>query len=491
MNRLLTIKNLKPLIFLALVFAPFSFTALAQELTVKIKIISTNQINVEGSFKDEITSSRNWSFLQDYADVSNLADRIENLQLVDNKGEKVELKKFNAGEYLASRNPISFKYQVNLTPSKKITDAAHTSWLTETRGLLMLADLLPNIKSKNILIDFDLPKDWKILSSETLLSENAFNLKNVENAVFLVGKNLREKQFQIDKTTLSFAFAGDWKFSDDEALEMASSILAEHKNIFKEIAASKVQIVLSPFPQENSNPDRWRAETRGSTITIISGALPHKSQAIQRLHEQLRHETFHLWLPNSLALSGNYDWFYEGFTIYHALRTGVELNQIRFEDFLNTLGKAYDLSEDQVIPLIEASNKRWTGSGNFIYAKGLVVAFLCDIALLQSSKGRRNLKDVFRQLYQKHRIPNQIEDGNLAVTRILKGFPELISIIQNYIEGKSKINWENDLALFGIVPEKSNFGVQLKVMSNLNGRQKDLLDKLGYNQWRKILQKTK
>jgi predicted metalloprotease with PDZ domain len=290
---------------------------------------------------------------------------------------------------------------------------------------------------------------------------------------------------------IRLAIAGNWQFSDAEAVEMTKSIVEEYLKIFDQLPKSLSQIILSPFPQENPNSDRWRAETRGSTVTIVSGVLPYKSQAIQRLHEQLRHEIFHLWLPNSLALSGNYDWFYEGFTIYHALRTGVELNQIRFEDFLNTLGKAYDLSEEQTNSLVELSNKRWMGTGNVVYAKGLVVAFLCDAALLQASKGKRNLKNVFRQVYEKHQRPNQIEDGNSAITNILRGFPELKPILENYIAGRAKIDWENDLTALGIEQEKSDFGVQLKVATKLNGRQKDLLDKLGYNQWRKILQKTR
>ena len=200
-------------------------------------------------------------------------------------------------------------------------------------------------------------------------------------------------------------------------------------------------------------------------------------------------------MPNGLSLSGNYDWFYEGFTIYHALRTGVELNQIRFEDYLNTLGRAFEmaqvLTESQQISLIEAADRRWSGTSNLVYAKGLIVAFLCDVALLRESKGKRNLKDVFRQVFQNHGRKNEIQDGNSAITGILKSFPELDSIVQNYIEGKSKIDWQNELTAIGLEQEKDGFKTLLKVTEKPNSRQKDLLDKLGYNQWRKLLQKTK
>lgn len=468
----------------------------SQDIEAKIKIVSLSpaRVSIEGKFLTENLASKDVSFLRNIADVSNLGERIESFRVFNKSGTSLEVKKLIAGEFQTTEIPNSWQYEVKAEISKKLTDAAHVSWLSEDLGLLMLGDLLPRFgKPVSAKISFELPDEWRIVSSEIIGGDKTFNVKNIENAVFLIGKKWREKAIQIDKSSLSVAFAGDWKFSDDEALEMASSILTEHKSVFKEIPNQKTQIFLLPFPQENSNPDRWRAETRSATVTIISGAVPFKSQAVQRLHEQLRHEIFHLWIPNSLALSGNYDWFYEGFTIYQALRTGVELNQIRFEDFLNTLGHAYQMAQflssdgGQTFSLLEASDRRWAGSSNFVYAKGLVVAFLCDAALLRESKGKRNLKEVFYKIYQKHRFPNQIQDGNTAIVSILKGFPELNLVVQNYIEGKAQIDWQNDLTATGL----ELAGIQLKVVANPNGRQKDLLDKLGYNQWRKILQKTR
>ncbi|MBX7171866.1 MAG: hypothetical protein K1X72_12970 [Pyrinomonadaceae bacterium] len=430
--------------------------------------------------------------MQNYADVSNLANRVENLQFSDEKGNTVALRKINEGNFVTNQKPISFKYQVNLTPSAKLTDSTHVSWLTENQGLLMLHDLLPKFEKANLVqVNFELPKSWKIASTEISNNQN-YNLKNTENGVFFVGDNFREKTIQIEKTNVNFVFSGSWQFSDDEAAEMANSILGEHKSVFKEFPTDKIQINLLPFPQENSNPERWRAETRGSTATIISGSLPFKTQAVQRLHEQLRHELFHLWIPNGVNLSGNYDWFFEGFTIYQALRTGVELNQIRFDDFLNTLSQAARMeqmmSETNNFSLIQASENRWSGSSNFIYSKGLAVAFLCDAALLRE---KHNLKDIFRQVWNKHRFPAQIQDGNTAIINILKTFPELRPIVQKFIEGKEKIEWKKELNAVGIEQENSDFGIQLKVMTNPSGRQKDLLDKLGYNQWRKFGQKKK
>jgi predicted metalloprotease with PDZ domain len=491
----------KILVFSVLICAEtliFTFINYAQDLEVKIKLLPQSRISIEGKMLDKALIFNKLNFLENYADVSGIASRIESLKCYDEKNSEIQLKKISQSEFESNQQINSWKYEVKIEISQVVTDAAHVSWISENQGLLMFNDLLPqfssNDKKISAKISLELPQNWKVSTSEDRINGNSYDVKNIENAVFLVGNNWREKTIQVGKANLNYVTAGDWAFSDHEAAEMINSIISEHKKTFGEIPTVKPQIILLPFPQSNVSADRWRAETRGVTVTIISGVIPQKNVALQRLHEQLRHEIFHLWLPNAVNLSGNYAWFYEGFTIYQSLKTGVELNQIRFEDYLNTLSRAYDIVRrdlnGQNLSLIEASQMRWAGANNYIYAKGLLVAFLCDVAMLRETKGRRSIKDVFRTVYQKHRASAQIQDGNSAITGILKSYPELTSIVQNYIEGRSGIDWREYLEAAGIESESAT-ATQLKVKTNLSGRQKDLLDDLGYNQWRKLLQKKK
>src|SRR5256714_7111637 len=127
--------------------------------------------------------------------------------------------------------------------------------------------------------------------------------------------------------------------------------------------AKKAMLVLFPFRQQ-FGPSQWRAETRGRTVTLLMGKLPSKVSALAQLSTPLTHELFHLWVPNGLALNGDYDWFYEGFTIYEAARTAVRLDLLTFTEFLNAIARAYDgyrLGNDaDRLSLIDASKRRWT-----------------------------------------------------------------------------------------------------------------------------------
>ncbi|MDQ3800978.1 MAG: hypothetical protein M3384_16270 [Acidobacteriota bacterium] len=491
-------RNLKPrqTFFLFSLFFLFAQGGSAQEIEATIKILSPAPnavIRVEGKLPDAASAGKNWSFLQSYADVTGLGERIENLKLFDAQNREIQIKKIAPGEFEAEKNAASFRYEVKTEiPHQQLTAAAHVSWLSDARGLLMLNDLLPqNLQNAAAKITLEMPENWRVATSETKLSDAVFGVKNVEKAIFLIGKDWRGQTKQVEKNELNLATFGEWQFTDAEALEIAETILSEHRKTFGELPFPKTQILLLPFPQAASF-ERWRAETRGSTVTIISAPTAFKSSAVNRLHEQLRHEIFHLWIPNSLNLSGNYDWFYEGFTLYKALKTGVYLNQIRFDDFLSTLGRAFDLTEAlsrrRSVSLIEASQKRWINSGELIYAKGILVAFLADATLLRESKGKRDLDSIFREVFQKHRAPNQREDGNAAILRILKSNAGLVPLAEKYIEGNSRIDWQGDLQAFGMSAEKTSGATEVKVIAKPSGGQKDLLNKLGYNQWRRLLQ---
>jgi predicted metalloprotease with PDZ domain len=470
-----------------------------RDIEAKIKVLPA-KVQIDGKFPsiNSFSDNKNWSFADSYADAENLGARISNFNLSDEQGKIIGVKKFTDGEYVAERTAKLFSYEVKTEIPEKITSTAHISWLGDNYGLLMLGDLFPQFQTSELQkisakITFELPFGWKVIGNENKSGEYTFLIDDLDNAVFLVGKGWREKRAWIGKNELNFAILGEWNFSDDEANQIAGQILYEHLRTFGEPSTRKSQIFLLPFPKGDYVLN-WRAETRGATVTVISGVMPFKQQSLQRLHEQLRHELFHFWLPNNLVLTGNYDWFYEGFTIYQALRTGIELNYIRFDDYLYTVGETNNVAnafERNELTLLEVSNNRWRGSTSLLYNKGFMVAFLCDLAIIKASKGKRNISQIFNTVWKKYKVGKQNEDGNAAILNILKTYPELQEITAKYVEGKSSIQILNEIEPFGLEVKNKGFGIEIKVAEKLSEKQKDLLDKLGYNQWRKLLPKTK
>ncbi|MGH9949353.1 MAG: hypothetical protein ACRD6X_19440 [Pyrinomonadaceae bacterium] len=471
-------------------FFIFATSAACQDIQVTIEVYSERPsvAKISGRFlKAEFAfKNRNLSLLRSYLGFDGLGERISDVELKDENDREVAFLTSAFGEYVAETPFTDWSYSVDLTPRKEQNAAAHLSWLTNDSGVLMLGDLLPKIGARDSRISvkskLSLPQGWRAFSE--LSQDNLFESDDMDAGVIYVGRGLTIWPISTGNARLNFVRNGTWLFTDEELSNSAREIYSAYSNIFASDSTNDVQIAILKFPVATSH-GVWQAETRGRNITIISSDMPFKTQSVQRLHEQLRHEIFHLWIPNGVNLSGNYDWFYEGFALYASLKMAVAMNRIRFEDFLDTLSRAQaiDARQSNRFSLIEASSKRRSGADTYIYARGMATAFLCDILLLDKSKGKRSVNDVLREFYKLHKYPKRRIDGNDAALEILRKNFEIRSIVEKYVNGSGVIEWRAETALAGL--DSTN---GLTVLPKLNGRQKEMLDRLGYNNWRRLSQ---
>jgi predicted metalloprotease with PDZ domain len=351
----------------------------------------------------------------------------------------------------------------------------------------MLGDLLPlsgDGKTTTASLRLALPSNWNAGSTETKGAGGRYEIEDAERAVFFVGQNLRERRASVGAMDFTFMTTGEWAFTDEEAARMASSILKEHAETFGGSVEGRTMLVLAPFPRP-LGAERWSAETRGRTVMLLSGRSPSKVAALSRLSVPLTHELFHFWIPNAVALDGEYDWFYEGFTMYQAMRAAGRLNLLTFQDFLNTIGRAFDAyafsSDKDKLSLLAQSERRWTGSPALIYNKGMLVAFLYDLTLRQKTGGKRSLDDVYRTLFRKHRAPAARAEGNAAVINALNEPAEMRDFTRRYIESASVIELGAAIAPFGLRVENGGVRTHVLVADSLKREQRDLLRKFGYN----------
>ncbi|MEO7673486.1 MAG: hypothetical protein ABIU09_05345 [Pyrinomonadaceae bacterium] len=470
----------------------------AQNLEATIRInAEAATIRVSGRYLNrsaEAGQRGRLSFLKSGIGEPDLTRRVSNVVLSNAEGRSIPYKKLNPGEFEAEADFVAWSYETNVPVPTNSRAAAHVSWVSDKIGLVMLDDLLPQYPARtgNVTanVKIELPAGWRIISTERRMGVSAFAVADIEKAVFQIGSDLRE--IKVKNTVLSVGASGQWLFSDAELAAMADEIYAEYMRIFASHPAESVHLTITPFPQKNIQKGIWEAETRGRNVTIVSADMPFKTQSLQRLHEQLRHELFHLWLPNGVSLTGNYDWFYEGFALYQSLKTGVALNQIRFEDFLDTLSRAHNIDSMQTrrLSLLESSRNRWIGGDTQVYARGMVAAFLCDLALLQGSKAEVSVAFILRKLYESHRPPSPESDANTAILNLMARYPDLGDVTERFVKGPDVIDWQGKLESAGLENEPGNSRASLRVKKKLNARQKAVLDKLGYNSWRKLSRKS-
>jgi len=197
----------------------------------------------------------------------------------------------------------------------------------------------------------------------------------------------------------------------------------------------------------------------------------------------LSHELLHVWVPNSLSLAGDYDWFFEGFTLYQALRCAVRLGFISFQEYLDTLGRVYDsylaTPERDRLSLVEASRRRWTSGSSLVYDKGMLVAFLYDLKLREAGRNRRSLDDVYQELFRSFPRGRRA-DGNEVLISLLNQQVGDEQFTRRYVQAPGSIELETILPPYGIEVRDSGRLKRLLVNNAMRIEQRDLLVSLGY-----------
>jgi predicted metalloprotease with PDZ domain len=128
--------------------------------------------------------------------------------------------------------------------------------------------------------------------------------------------------------------------------------------------------------------------------------------------------------------------------------------------------------------LIDASERRWTTPGSFVYDKGMLVAFLYDLLLRDESGGATTLAEKYRELFRR-RAADHV-NGNEVIIGVLGSSPVIREFTKTYIENSNKLELERLLPAYGLTLDSSGRSSQLRVGRDLNGDQKRLLRSLGY-----------
>jgi len=438
------------------------------KVTLKIRNPPEVSVSIELA-----TPTNSWSFRNSYAGALGLGDRIGQFHV--NESEKVN--NLAPGEFRSESRVTRASYMINIAP-RSASDLPHISWLTNDGGILMLADLLPDLSEikQGVAIEFDLPAGWQVYSSISPLGKD-FVLNAPDRAVFMIGRDLRLTSKKDNGTELRLVTQGEWKFSDKDVLADGLKVLHNYQQLTGFKLRFTPTLFVAAFNIAGSN---WKAETRGSTSMLLLNSQGSWKNWRAQLAIVLTHELFHLWVPNSLQLTGDYDWFFEGFTSYIALQEALKLKLIRFQEYLNSIGRVYDsyLSVSDDKSLLEPSESRWTTSSSAVYDKGMLVAFIYDLLLRHESGAASSLADRYRRLFPK--FVDEPADANAVIIQALTSSPETSEFSKSYIESRNRLELERILPSLGIEVNRTSSPTVLKVSKELRDDQKKLLRSLGY-----------
>ena len=118
-----------------------------------------------------------------------------------------------------------------------------------------------------------------------------------------------------------------------------------------------------------------------------------------------------------------------------------------------------------------------SGYGNFLnfYEKGAVIASLLDIRLLELSKGKMGLREIFLELLQNYGKYKPFSENDFFDELVNMTFPEIRDFIDNYITGTEPLPYKEYFNKLGYkyIPERilegerPSFGTNLSMNENM------------------------
>lgn len=441
---------------------------------VTISVTEPGQIKVEAKFS---VPARSWSFRNAYAGALGIAERVNEFRAFADSGQDARVKKSAVGEFRSALDAISISYTFKLS-EPRAEHLPYVSWLDGDRGILMFADLLP-IDIESLSCKLILPAGWSAESSINPDANSRYHVSEPQKAVFIVGGLLRRRSGAVAGMSLETVISGRWSFKDDDAWKVAAQVMRKHFALTGFRLPNNSLIMIAPLPGRVVDT-KWKAEARGSTVVLLVDPAAATALSKEQLGVIFTHELLHLWVPNALKLEGDYDWFFEGFTMYAALRTALDLKIIKFGGFLDTLGNAYRyyLDHPDDVSLVKASETRWTGGFSHVYIKGMLVAFLYDLILRSESGGKTTLANRYRELF--NGAVSDGDDGNEVIIKVLGVSPATSDFTKSYIESSRQLKLEQLVAAYGLEVHLNGKESRIKVNSKLDEDQKRLLRSLGY-----------
>jgi hypothetical protein len=469
-------------LFASLILASLS-NVQAQVVTARISVISTSPARIGVSVELD-RPTRTLSFRQTYAGILGLGERIQSLHGFGANGAAVNVQTVTAGEFRATEDFARFSYEVDLAPPSRPSQMSHVSWLNPDRGLLMIADLLPqrldsgNTAKARIMIE---PPDGWIVRANVVARASTYELDDPDSAVLLLSRSIHEKQQKVSSVNVSVILSGEWPVSESDVLKSTTRILKEYLRVTKFTLKNDAVLFLVPYAGD-AGPDNWTSETRGNAVVLLLGKNSTARRVLSRLEVVLSHELFHLWVPNSLKLTGAYDWFFEGFTIYQALRTDLRLGFISFDGYLETLAHVVDsylaTTDSNSLSLLDASDQRWTTAAAVVYEKGMLVAFLYDLMLRKQTGCDASLEDLYPKLFREASAGQA--SANELIIKLLTEPDGVKTFGRDYLERPAKINLDEILSTYGIGQSSGSGPTKWAPATNLTQAQRKLLGCLGY-----------
>jgi hypothetical protein len=106
--------------------------------------------------------------------------------------------------------------------------------------------------------------------------------------------------------------------------------------------------------------------------------------------------------------------------------------------------------------------------------------------MLAGSRGRDDISGLLRRIFQRHGPASVHTDGTSAVLDAIG-----LDDIRRLVKSAGPLELSEALVAVGMESTRQGSVTKLRIKADLTGQHRRLLDKLGYNNWRRTLSRPK
>ena len=265
-------------------------------------------------------------------------------------------------------------------------DARHIS--VSGRALFIISDQIASAE-----VDFDVRHPWRPVMpwmprSSAARGYVALSAKDLTDNL-LIFSTVAPDVVTAAGFTLQIVAMGHWEPLRPLVRQTLGAVIASEVNLMQYKERDIYTVVLLPIVDEGGEAYR-------QSFAYCYEDPSEQNRATWA--NTLAHEIFHYW--NYARLRGadyaSTQWFQEGFTEYVANVTLVSGKIVDPDTFLAKLGEHVN-NYRQLTTTLEAIG---TKKGPPLYSAGALVAFSWDVMIRQASGDRRNIGDLFRNLWR-------------------------------------------------------------------------------------------
>lgn len=247
-----------------------------------------------------------------------------------------------------------------------------------------------------------LPKGWQLsntFGTNEFVQVLTLPIHQLIQGIY-VGGDFRLYKRTIKSNPVFIAIRGQWKFSDDEFIELIIKSIAIQRDFWNDHHFPYYLVSLIPTGTQCCQYSGAGMET--SFTSFVSSNRGIDFNFIQLVN----HEIFHTWLGNKIQREDPeelYLWLSEGFSDYFARLMSLRAGLISLNDYINSYNgdlKKYYFSTARHITNNKIPQNFWQNRSvnNIPYLRGDILAHLWNHKLYLQSNGKDSLDSILQNL---------------------------------------------------------------------------------------------